>query len=47
MEALSPPGTTSMAEPERWQVADGILFSVLSSAVIWSLFIASVYGALD
>lgn len=29
-----------------WEVADGILFSVLSSLVLWSFILANLYGAL-
>ncbi len=29
-----------------WQVADGVLFSVLSSLVLWGIIISSVYQAL-
>ena len=28
-----------------WQVADGVLFSVLSSLVLWGMIISSVYQA--
>jgi hypothetical protein len=30
-----------------WQVADGVLFSVLSSAVLWGIIITTVYEALN
>jgi hypothetical protein len=30
-----------------WRPADGILFSVLSSLVLWSALLTSVYTALD
>jgi hypothetical protein len=33
-------------EPGAWQIADGVLFSVLSSLVLWSIIITSVYQAL-
>ncbi len=29
-----------------WQLADGVLFSVLSSLVVWGIIITSVYQAL-
>jgi hypothetical protein len=34
------------AEARGWQVADGVLFSVLSSLVLWSIIITSLYQAL-
>jgi hypothetical protein len=34
------------AEVTGWQVADGVLFSVLSSLVLWSIIITSLYQAL-
>jgi hypothetical protein len=30
-----------------WQLADGVLFSVLSSMVLWGIIITSVYQALS
>ena len=30
-----------------WQVADGVLFSVLSSMVLWGVIITSLYQALN
>jgi hypothetical protein len=35
-----------LMDAESWQIADGVLFSVLSSLVLWSIIIASVYKAL-
>ena len=29
-----------------WQLADGVLFSVLSSLVLWGIILTSVYQAL-
>jgi hypothetical protein len=36
----------ALAEIGAWQVADGVLFSVLSSLVLWSIIITSLYHAL-
>jgi hypothetical protein len=35
-----------LSEAGVWQVADGVLFSVLSSLVLWCIIITSVYQAL-
>jgi len=35
-----------LAEVGMWRVADGVLFSVLSSLVLWSIIITSLYQAL-
>ncbi len=35
------------SEAGVWQVADGVLFSVLSSMVLWGVIITSVYQALN
>jgi hypothetical protein len=43
-EATRPPVGSEVGV---WQVADGVLFSVLSSMVLWSLIITSVYRALS
>ena len=37
----------ALAEVGAWQLADGVLFSVLSSLVLWSIIITSVYHALS
>ena len=42
-----PPGAPALAEIGAWQLADGILFSVLSSLVLWSIIFTSVYQALS
>jgi hypothetical protein len=36
----------ALADNGAWQPADGILFSVLSSLVLWSILFTSVYLAL-
>jgi hypothetical protein len=36
-----------VVEAGSWQLADGVLFSVLSSLVLWSVIITSVYQALS
>ena len=43
----APPGPPASAENGAWQLPDGILFSVLSSLVLWSLIFTSVYQALS
>ena len=43
----TPPGAPALAETGAWQPADGILFSVLSSLVLWSIIFTSVYQALS
>ena len=43
-EATRPP---SCSEVGAWQVADGVVFSVLSSMVLWGVIITSVYQALN
>ena len=40
------PRAPALADSGAWQPADGILFSVLSSLVLWSIIITSVYLAL-
>lgn len=51
-----PTSATLATEPARrpicsdegvWQLADGVLFSVLSSMVLWGIIITSVYQALS
>ncbi|HEX5794998.1 MAG TPA: hypothetical protein VFY19_04090 [Geminicoccaceae bacterium] len=37
----------ALAEVGAWQLADGVLFSVLSSLVLWSIIITSLYHALS
>lgn len=37
----------ALAEIGAWQLADGVLFSVLSSLVLWSIIITSLYHALS
>lgn len=34
------------AEGGCWRLADGVLFGVVSSLVLWSLIVAGLYGAL-
>ena len=55
MSRARPTSVTLATEPSRaplcsdvavWQLADGVLFSVLSSLVLWSIIITSVYRAL-
>lgn len=41
-----PPQAPLLADARVWQVADGVLFSVLSSLVLWSIIITSLYQAL-
>ena len=36
-----------MMDAGTWEFADGILFSVLASLVLWSFILASLYGALS
>ncbi len=36
----------SLSEAGAWQLADGVLFSVVSSLVLWSILLASLYRAL-
>jgi hypothetical protein len=43
----TPPGAPALAEIGAWQLADGILFSVLSSLVLWSIIFTSIYQALN
>jgi hypothetical protein len=40
-----PPGL--LADAAVWQLADGVLFSVLSSLVLWSIILTSLYQALS
>jgi len=35
-----------LAEADVWRLADGVLFSVLSSLVLWSIILTSLYHAL-
>jgi len=42
----APPCAPMLAEVGMWRVADGVLFSVLSSLVLWSIIITSLYQAL-
>jgi hypothetical protein len=42
----SPPRAPALADGGAWQLADGILFSVLSSLVLWSIIVTIVYLAL-
>lgn len=41
-----PPPAPLFADAGVWQVADGVLFSVLSSLVLWSIIITSLYQVL-
>jgi hypothetical protein len=56
MSRARPTSATSRTEPPRapvcsdvgvWQLADGVLFSVLSSLVLWGIIITSIYHALS
>ena len=47
MQALSRPERAQHLPAEVWRPADGILFSVLSSLVLWSALFTSLYTALD
>jgi hypothetical protein len=38
--------TQALSEVGAWQLADGVMFSVLSSLVLWSIIITSLYHAL-
>jgi hypothetical protein len=40
------PRAPALADSGAWQLADGVLFSVLSSLVLWSILFTSVYLAL-
>jgi hypothetical protein len=40
-----PPGPLS--DVAVWPLADGVLFSVLSSMVLWSILLTSLYQALS
>jgi hypothetical protein len=42
----SPPRVPALGETGAWQPADGVLFSVLSSLVLWSIIFTSIYLAL-
>jgi hypothetical protein len=44
--ATEPPGVPICADIGAWQLADGVLFSVLSSMVLWGIIITSLYEAL-
>jgi hypothetical protein len=46
LSADAPARAPALMEPGAWQIADGVLFSVLSSLVLWSIIITSVYQAL-
>jgi hypothetical protein len=35
-----------LSDAAVWQVAEGVLFSVVSSLVLWSIILASLYRAL-
>ena len=41
-----PPRSPMLSETGAWQIADGVLFSVLSSLVLWSIILTSLYQAL-
>ena len=41
-----PPRSPMLSEAGVWRVADGVLFSVLSSLVLWSIILTSLYQAL-
>ena len=43
----TPPRASALADDGAWQLADGILFSVLSSLVLWSIIFTSVYRVLS
>jgi hypothetical protein len=43
----TPPRAPALADDGAWQLADGILFSVLSSLVLWSIIFTSVYRVLS
>ncbi len=43
----SAPTAAGLAEGRRWRLADGVLFSVVSSLVIWCVLLASLYRALS
>ena len=38
---------SSLVDAEKWELADGILFSVLSSLVLWSVMLTGLYHALN
>jgi len=38
--------TPALTDIGGWQLADGVMFSVLSSLVLWSIIITSLYHAL-
>jgi len=42
-----PPRSPLLSEAGVWRVADGVLFSVLSSLVLWSIILTSLYQALS
>lgn len=43
----SPPRAPALADNGAWQLADGVLFSVVSSLVLWSILFTTVYNALN
>ncbi len=56
MSRARPTSATSVPPPPRppicadtgvWQLADGVLFSVLSSLVLWGIIITSIHHALS
>lgn len=43
----SAPRAPALADNGAWQLADGVLFSVVSSLVLWSILFTTVYNALN
>lgn len=39
------PPSGELADIESWRLADGLMFGVLSSLVMWSFLLASLYRA--
>jgi hypothetical protein len=39
------PSDSEFADAECWRLADGLMFGVLSSLVLWSFLLASLYRA--
>ena len=42
-----PPRAPALAETGVWEIVDGVLFSIVSSLVLWSIIFTSVYNALN
>jgi hypothetical protein len=41
------PRAPALTDGGAWQPADGVMFSILSSLVLWSIIVTSVYRALN